>query len=186
MLPLERLRPTVAILLPRLPNARIMKPLGFVCLPASASRVHPHTSRSFQHPALSLWGPPHPSFLEFSSLPWLSFPPLSFPCPRLFVGVTVLPPPFSDQDFPTPSSCIPSSSIQASTTHHFGPLMSLGVSPAWPQTLVHLLTSSDSADLRVDQMNSMTATKTAMMRPQISTTKMPPMFSMPKPESAHS
>ena len=30
-------------------------------------------------------------------------------------------------------------------------------------------------------MNSMTATKTAMMRPQMSTTKMPPMFSMPKP-----
>lgn len=43
------------------------------------------------------------------------------------------------------------------------------------------LTSSDSADLRVDHMNSMTATKTAMMRPQMSTTKMPPMFSMPKP-----
>lgn len=53
---------------------------------------------------------------------------------------------------------------------HFGPTPS-----------DNLLTSSDSADLRVDHMNSMTATKTAMMRPQMSTTKMPPMFSMPKP-----
>lgn len=48
-------------------------------------------------------------------------------------------------------------------------------------TFASPLTSSDSADLRVDHMNSMTATKTAMMRPQMSTTKMPPMFSMPKP-----
>lgn len=50
-----------------------------------------------------------------------------------------------------------------------------------PTPCANLLTSSDSADLRVDHINSMTATKTAMMRPQISTTKMPPMFSMPRP-----
>lgn len=43
-------------------------------------------------------------------------------------------------------------------------------------------TSSVSAERRVDHTNSMMATNTAMMRPQISTTKMPPMFSMPKPK----
>lgn len=44
-------------------------------------------------------------------------------------------------------------------------------------------TSSVSAERRVDHTNSIMATNTAMMRPQISTTKMPPMFSMPRPES---
>ena len=43
-------------------------------------------------------------------------------------------------------------------------------------------TSSVSAERRVDHTNSIMATNTAMMRPQISTTKMPPMFSMPRPE----
>lgn len=44
-------------------------------------------------------------------------------------------------------------------------------------------TSSVSAVRRVDHTNSMMATKTAMMRPQIRTTKIPPMFSMPRPET---
>lgn len=44
-------------------------------------------------------------------------------------------------------------------------------------------TSSVSAERRVDHTNSIMATNTAMMRPQISTTKMPPMFSMPRPEN---
>ncbi len=44
-------------------------------------------------------------------------------------------------------------------------------------------TSSVSAERRVDHTNSIMATNTAMMRPQISTTKMPPIFSMPRPES---
>lgn len=43
-------------------------------------------------------------------------------------------------------------------------------------------TSSVSAERRVDHTNSIMATNTAIMRPQISTTKMPPMFSMPRPE----
>lgn len=42
-------------------------------------------------------------------------------------------------------------------------------------------TSSVSAERRVDHTNSIMATNTAIMRPQISTTKMPPMFSMPRP-----
>lgn len=46
-------------------------------------------------------------------------------------------------------------------------------------------TSSVSAERRVDHTNSIMATKTAMMRPQISTTKMPPMFSMPRPKAGH-
>ena len=44
-------------------------------------------------------------------------------------------------------------------------------------------TSSVSAERRVDHTNSIMATNTAIMRPQISTTKMPPMFSMPRPGS---
>ena len=44
-------------------------------------------------------------------------------------------------------------------------------------------TSSVSVERRVDHTNSIMATNTAMMRPQISTTKMPPMFSIPRPES---
>ena len=42
-------------------------------------------------------------------------------------------------------------------------------------------TSSVSADRRVDHTNSMMATNTAMISPQMRTTKIPPMFSMPRP-----
>lgn len=160
--------------------------------------MHPHTAVFISVSCFQSLGsstPFLPQLLEFSSLPYSPSLLCPFPYPRFSVQFSDLPPPLSDKDFlsssltsrlPDPSSLAsPTSSIQVSTIHHFVPLMSLGVSPAWPKTLVNLLTSSDSADLRVDQMNSMTATKTAMMRPQISTTKIPPMFSMPKPEGEH-
>lgn len=59
---------------------------------------------------------------------------------------------------------------------HVCPVLSVSVCVRW-------CTSSVSAVRRVDHTNSMMATKTAMMRPQIRTTKIPPMFSMPSPET---
>lgn len=86
---------------------------------------------------------------------------------------------------PSPLGCLDPprhllSPSEAPSATVFKPLCPRGP-PALPTPSANLLTSSDSADLRVDHMNSMTATKTAMMRPQMSTTKMPPMFSMPRP-----
>lgn len=43
-------------------------------------------------------------------------------------------------------------------------------------------TSSVSAERRVDHTNSIMATKTAIMSPHISTTNIPPIFSMPRPK----
>lgn len=149
---LASLSPFLLALLP------LLLPTSSRCAPSHSFPWHPHRCLC----------PPHACGFSPQTALSSSQPPLTLNSPR---------PPHLPGSPAPPHGLFPSSVAPSVTV--FMPLQP--GHHCYPTPFANLLTSSDSADLRVDHINSMTATKTAMMRPQISTTKMPPMFSMPRP-----